>query len=56
MSVIGTITIGQSPRADILPDFEAALGRKLEIKKLSWAFAHPRRMKMALFGLCYFGQ
>jgi len=34
MSVIGTITIGQSPRADILPDFEAALGRKLEIKKV----------------------
>jgi protein AroM len=31
MSTIGTITIGQSPRSDILPDFEAALGRKLKI-------------------------
>ena len=31
MSKIGTITIGQSPRADILPEFEAALGRRCEL-------------------------
>ncbi len=31
MSKIGTITIGQSPRTDILPEFEAALGRSYEL-------------------------
>jgi protein AroM len=31
MSRIGTITIGQSPRTDIVPEFRAALGRSVEI-------------------------
>ena len=36
-SVIGAITIDQSSRVGILPDFEATLGRKLEINKASSA-------------------
>lgn len=31
MSRIGTITIGQSPRTDIVPEFMAALGRSVEV-------------------------
>lgn len=31
MSRIGTVTIGQSPRKDILPEFTAALGRKVDV-------------------------
>lgn len=28
----------------------------LKSAELSWAFAYPRRMKMAMFGMCYFEQ
>ncbi len=31
MSRIGTVTIGQSPRTDIVPEFTAALGRTVEV-------------------------
>ena len=42
--IIGLVTIGQSPRVDIVPEMAAVIGPDVEVREARWFDALPREM------------